>query len=289
MTQKKADFLLAITSMVWGVAYILMKLGLEGLTPFNLIFLRFVIAFVLTCAIFWKKLTRIDGKTLLYSAVNGLLLFLVLTALLYGLKTTSASSAGFLTGTTVIIVPILQAILTRKFPSPLIVICVLLSLLGIGLLTLGGMDALALDGGSLLCLVGALFYAIYLIATNYFARRCDTLVLGVYQLGFTALLGLLFMLIYETPVLPHSRTGWIAILGLSILCTAFCFVVQTMAQRYTTSEHAGLLFAFGPAFAAVFAYLILGEVLAVQGYIGAFLIFVSVLLANRDGRSAETH
>jgi drug/metabolite transporter (DMT)-like permease len=117
MTQRKADLLIATISMAWGSSYLLMKLGLNGIGPFDLIALRFGIAFVITFIIFFKRVRKVDSKIIGYNAVLGLILFSVFTALMYGLKTTTVSSAGFLTSTTVIFVPILQSLITRKMPT----------------------------------------------------------------------------------------------------------------------------------------------------------------------------
>ena len=55
--------------------------------------------------------------------------------------------------------------------------------------------------------------------------------------------------------------------------------IQISVQRYTTPVNAVLIFALEPVFASIFAFLVLSEVLSINGYIGAavmlFAIFVS--------------
>lgn len=53
--------------------------------------------------------------------------------------------------------------------------------------------------------------------------------------------------------------------------------MQPMAQKYTTPEHTGLLFALEPVFSAVFSYIFLHETLSGKGYMGAMLV-----MAGRD-------
>lgn len=285
MIQRKADLLIAVISMAWGTSYLLMKLGLNGIEPFTLIALRFGIAFVLTFLLFFKRVSKTDAKTIGYSAVLGLILFGVFTALLYGLKTTTVSSAGFLTSTTVIFVPVLQALITREIPKLPIIAGVVVILTGIGLLTIG--DSFSIESGSILCLAGALFYGAHIIVTNSFAHKTDTLQLGVFQLGFTALYGLLFSVGFETPALPVTTTEWIAVWGLAIICSAFGFVVQPIAQQYTTPERTGVLFSLEPVFAAAFGYVFLQEVLQVQGYIGALLVLCGVFISGLKGKAVS--
>jgi len=274
MTQRKADLLIAIISMAWGTSYLLMKLGLNGIEPFSLITLRFGIAFVITIIIFFKRVIKVDSTTISYSALIGLILFGVFTAIMYGLKTTTVSSAGFLTSTTVIFVPILQSLITREMPKLPIIAGVLVIIAGIGLLTIG--DSFVIESGSILCLFGAFLYAVHIIATNYFTHKTDSLQLGIFQLGFAALYGLIFSFIFETPSLPSTTIEWAAVLGLALVCSGFGFVVQPIAQKFTTPERTGMLFALEPVFSALFGFIFLQEILQLQGYIGAILVLYGV-------------
>jgi len=72
------------------------------------------------------------------------------------------------------------------------------------------------------------------------------------------------------------------VLALSILCSAFGFIAQTVAQQYTTATHTGIIFCLEPAFAAIFAFILLNEILTFNGYLGALMLFVSILLVEID-------
>ncbi|MGG1677792.1 DMT family transporter [Neobacillus sp. NRS-1170] len=282
MTQKQANLILATVSMGWGTSYIFMKLCVDTVSPFTIIALRFGIAFIVMMAIFFKKMIRIDVKTLKYSAIVGALLFGIFMALLYGMKNTTASSAGFLTSTTVILVPILQAFITRKRPSNKIILGVLVVSLGLGLLTIRNDFTFA--DGSLYCLAAALLYALHIVVTNLFTRGVDALQLGIYQLGFTCLYAVIGTFMFETPVLPHEAIHWFALLALALISSAYGFVMQTIAQQYTTPESTGFLFSLEPIFSAVFAFLFLHENMGMQGYVGALLILAGVFIANSTSK-----
>jgi len=278
MTQKKADLLIALISMAWGSSYLLMKLGLDGLGAFNLITLRFGIAFIVTALIFIKHVMKASFKTICYGAILGFILFCVFTFLMIGLKSTTASSAGFLTSAAVVFVFILQVLITRKKPNLLITVGVLLTICGIALLTIK--ESFVLETGSILCILGAFSYACHIIVTNHWTHKVDGLVLGIFQLGFASLYGFIFSVIFENPSLPQNSTEWIAVLGLAFVCSAFGFVVQPVAQQYTTPERTGLLFSLEPVFSAVFGYIFLNEVLQVKGYIGAVFVLAGVFVSG---------
>lgn len=282
MTQKQANLILATVSMGWGTSYLFMKLCVDSIAPLTIVALRFGIAFIIMIAIFNKKVMRVNTKTLQYSAIDGAILCGIFFALLYGMKSTSASSAGFLTSTTVILVPILQTFITRKLPSIKIVSGVIVVSIGLALLTIKDHFTLAI--GSLLCLVCALLYAIHIVVTNRFIKKVDAIQLGIYQLGFATIFAIVGTFIFETPTLPHKAIHWISILGLALICSAYGFVMQPIAQKYTTPESTGFLFSLEPIFAALFAFIFLHENMGMQGYIGAFVILIGVFIANSKSK-----
>lgn len=281
MSQRQADMLLAFTSMVWGSSYLFMKTAIAEVPPFELTFLRFGIAFAITAVVFHRKFALMDRTAVLHGLVTGLLTFTLFGFLVYGLKTTSPSQAGFLTSMAVVFVPCIHCIVNRKRPSALMACCLVVCVAGIALMTLQG--GLALDGGSVLCILGSLSYAIQIVLTDRFVRRTDAVLLGVLQMGFASAAGLAFTLAFETPIVPTGQTTWTSIMGLAVLCSAFGFVAQPAAQAHTSAEHTAFLFALEPVFAALFAFLFMGDVLSPRELAGAALILTSVLCISLKG------
>jgi drug/metabolite transporter (DMT)-like permease len=287
MNSKKAELLMTSVSLAWGSSYLLMKIGLDSISPFNLIALRFGIAFICMALLFLPRFRALSVSILAKGALMGVLLFLLFSGLVYGVNHTTASTAGFLASTTVIIVPILESIVKRRLPNKSIMLCILLVVIGLYLLTVK--DAFALDRGSVYCLLAALFYAIYIIVLDRIAKNQDTLLISIIQLGVTSLLGALFMLCVEIPSLPETPIQWGAIICLGLICSAYGFVVQPIVQRYTSPEKIGLIFSLEPVFSAILSYIFLHEVLNVKGYIGAALIFSGVVLSKIPITVAASH
>ena len=212
-TQRRADGMIALISMAWGSSYLMMKVGLDGLGPFCLTALRFSLAFAAVALLFLPQLRRTTWRTLGHAAALGLLLFGVFAFLLHGMETTTASNAGFLTSTTVVLVPLLNALLRRRPPEGPIALGAVLALGGIGLLSF--QSGTGFHSGDLLCLGGALCYACHILLTDRLTRRDDALLLGVWQLGFAALYGALALLLFEPPTHPTDPAQWAAVLGLA--------------------------------------------------------------------------
>ena len=278
MSSKKAELLMVSVTLAWGSSYLLMKVGLNGIGPFNLIALRFGIAFVFMTLAFLPKFRKLTRATLLKGLLAGVILFLLFTGMVCGVNYTTASTAGFLTSTTVVLVPILESFLKRKLPEKSMVASICIAICGLFLLT--ATDGLALDKGALLCLMGALFYAIYIIVLDKIAKKEDAFLISIIQLGVASALGAVAMCLFETPSLPARPVEWGAVIGLGLVCSAYGFVVQPIAQKYAAPEKIGLIFALEPVFSAILSFLFLHEVLDFRGYLGAALILLSVVFSE---------
>lgn len=278
MNSRKSEFLMVTVVLAWGSSYLLMKVGLDGIGPFNLIALRFGIAFSCMFAIFLPHFRKITVYVLGKGILMGILLFCLFTGLVFGVKHTTASTAGFLASTTVIIVPIIESILKRRLPQKSVMVSILLAMVGLFLLTIK--DSLSLDIGAIYCLLAALFYAIYIVRMDRLSKKTDTFLISIIQLGVVAFLGFIFMLFFETPTLPQTPMQWGAMLGLGIICSAYGLMMQSIAQRYIPSVKIGLIFSLEPVFSAILSFVFLHELLDIKGYIGATLIFLGVIFSQ---------
>lgn len=276
MSSRKAELLMATVALAWGSSYLMMKVGLTGMGPFNLIALRFGIAFLFMTIAFHKSYRSLTPAIFGRGVIVGIILFLLFTGMVCGVNYTTASTAGFLTSTSVILVPILECILRRKAPERLVVVSTILASIGLFLLT--ARDGFSLDKGAALCLMGALFYAIYIVVQDRIAKGEDAFLISILQLGVASLLGLLASFLFEVPTLPQSPATWGAVIYLGLICSAYGFVVQPIAQKHAAPERIGLIFSLEPVFSALLSFLFLHEVLAGINYLGGGLIFLAVVL-----------
>ena len=213
MSTKKANLILTTCSMAWGTSYIFMKLGIEGLSPLMLMALRTGIAFLILVLIFFKRLLNVNKRLLLYSAITGFLLFTNLTPILYGLNTITASQSGFILSTTVVLVPVIHSVISRRLPEHHVKLGIIIVL--IGMVLINGGDIFAVKPGTLLCMLSAFSYSINIVLNSYFTRQVDPLALGVYQQGFTCLYSIIGLLVFGSPIFPSTALDWISVLQLT--------------------------------------------------------------------------
>ncbi|MEW4428910.1 DMT family transporter [Paenibacillus pabuli] len=275
---RRADLQMLLATVIWGSSYLFMKSGLESMQELNLVAFRFSIAFIAAAVIFHRRLFRMDLKTLGAGTIMGTALFAAFVLITYGVQRTTTSQAGFLISLAVIFVPILSTILHRRMPDTRLMISIIVAVAGLGLLTL--QHELSLHTGDILCILAALTYAIYIMIAGRYIPKHDPLTLGTIQLGVAALWGIGATFLFETPRLPDSPESWVAILGLGVLCSGIGYILQTLAQRHASPTRTSLIFSLEPLFAAAFAFSFQGETLTPQGYTGAALMLLGVLITE---------
>ncbi|WP_211745794.1 DMT family transporter [Paenibacillus sp. Marseille-Q4541] len=276
--QRIADLQMLLVTLLWGSSYLFMKEGLGSVQEINLIALRFGFAFLLLGILFYRKWSCLNWKLVGQGFLLGAVLFTAFIFITYGVKRTSTSQAGFLISLSVVFVPLLTAVWKKQLPSKKMVVCIMLAVTGISLLTLD--QSLSIGSGDILCILGALMYAVYIILSGFIVKNGDAILLSILQLGFAGGIALIFSFIFEQPRLPDTNEAWVAVLGLTVLCSAVAYTLQILAQRHMTSTRAGLIFSMEPVFAAGFALMFYGEKLPWNGWVGACFILSGVLLTE---------
>lgn len=280
--QMQADLLLLLVTLCWGLSYYFMDICLAEMDPLNLNAFRFLLAFVVSGIVAFPKLRTVNKETIKYSLFVAVALVFVYIGATFGVKYTSLSNSGFLCALTVVFTPIFAFFIKKQIPDKKLIIVVALCLIGIALMTLN--EHMKMAVGDILCLMCAFAYAIDLLITETAVTRedVDAFQLGVFQLGFTGLFMLILSFIFEEPCLPSSASGWGAAVFLAVFCTGVAFIVQAIAQQYTTASHVGVIFTLEPVFAGIVAFLFAGEVLLPRAYLGAALMIVGLFLMEID-------
>lgn len=278
--QAKANLLMFVVTMFWGLSYTFMVMGAETMSTFNIVAQRCLLAFFVAGAIFYSRMKKANRKMLTYSFIQGMFLLQLFAFSIIGLETTTAANAGFILSLTVVIVPIISSFLEKQLPSRAVSFALICTMIGIIVLTAQG--SFTFRPGDVYMALGAVGYSIYLVLNGRFTKKVETIAYGVYQLGFAGAVAFILCLIFETPQLPQTTSSWVAILGLGLICSAFCFIAQAVVQQHTSPTHTGLIFSAEPLFAALFAMLFLGEGLTTQLLIGGSFILFGNLIAQME-------
>lgn len=254
MTRTQAELLLAAVIIARSTSYVLTKVGLQDMGKFTLLAVRFLLAFAFLAVLFWRRLLQIDRRTLLSGLAMGGIYFCVMTAELTALKTVETSTVSFVTNTAVVIVPLIQAVLSRRWPERRVLLGALACLLGVALLTLR--NGLALTPGVGYCILEAFLYSAAILVTDRLTHAgADPLLSGVVQVGF------------------------LGVLALALVCSGFGFTLQPVAQSGTTADHAALFCALNPFVAATLGAVCFHEHFGLAGLLGGALILAGILVS----------
>lgn len=276
--QLQANFLIVLVALFWGSTYFLTKMAVEELEPFNLTALRFGTAFIITVLFFFKRIRNADRTVIKYSIILGVLAVIAVLSMTFGVQYTTASNAGFLISLSVVMIPLISVVVLKKKIKAKLLLSVVLATIGIVCLTLN--EQLTINKGDILCILCATSFAVQVLIMERIPKTADSVAIGALQLGITAVVNFILSFSLENFTVPSDLKVWGVIVILGVFCTAFCYIIQIYALKNTSAIQAGIILSLEPVFSAIFAYIFLGELLSKQGYIGAILLFISVILAG---------
>jgi drug/metabolite transporter (DMT)-like permease len=299
--QLLADAALLGVTAIWGATFVMVKDAVASFPVFSFMALRFVFAaLVLLPFVLVRRRTSQDqagpalaapitqspGHLVIAPLLIGIALFAGYAFQTAGLHLTTPAKAGFITGLSVVIVPVVAALWLRQAPERNAWLGVGLALAGLALLSL--QNGLIIAPGDLLVFCCALAFAAHILLTGRFAPRFDPVLLTFGQIVVVMLLSGIAALLFD--VRPSGGlTALLAGLNGQVLfaaaftglfATSLAFGVQTVAQRFTSSTHTALIFAAEPVFAALFSFLLIGEVLGPRQLLGCGLILAGMVVAE---------
>lgn len=284
MKRRQAEILLASVILARSTSFLFSKTALEEMGLFELLALRFLLAFFLLALLYGRRLWREVGKSMiLRGAVLGTVLYLVMAAEMMALRQSDIYVTAFLENTAFLFVPFFLWAGKGKRISWKTGQAMVLMTAGVSLLTVKGAG---IHPGALWAMAAAFFYGFFIYLTGLLARRGDGLSLGIWQMGFMGLWNGCSALALGEWAMPSSPSTVTSLLALAFLCTAFGFTFQTVAQQYLSTEEAGFFSGLDPLFASVWGMVFRGENPGLSGSIGAFLVLAGMARARgrEDGK-----
>lgn len=280
-----ADGLLLLITIIWGTTFVIVKNIMPRMDPIALIGLRFLVASLTVTLIMAPRILRIDRGAVRAGIVIGLILFAGYVFQTISLEYTTASKCGFITGLSVVLVPVFSAFVLRKSPDVPSLVGVGFATLGLALLSLNFAEPTLLQMGDLLALLGAVAFGLHIVAVGKFAPLHDVRILVIMQLWTVAIaafamVGLRVFVLGHTILMMPDSADLLGIGFLGVFATALTLFVQNIAQKFTSPTHVAIIFATEPVFAGFFGWLILGEILTRTQMVGAALIVVGMLVAE---------
>jgi drug/metabolite transporter (DMT)-like permease len=299
-----------LLALIWGGTFAGTKYSLQaGVSVGALLAVRFSIGAVCLAALMMLLKKPLDRRSVLDGLTLGLILTVIFWLQVDGLRFTTTSKSGFITGLVVIFTPMVSLMYGERFRSSH-AMGAALAVVGLYFLVkepsapFGGWNRG--DSETLAC---AVLCGFHITLTARYSRRSSAWAIALVQVTVVALLSLAL-----AGLLPADASGahlaasgasggdqtmggfaglgavlgrqdvWIGILYLALLATALAFYMQTTLQSRLTATEAAIIFTTEPVFAVLIA--VSGIIPGIKESptpaqaLGACLIVAAMLLAE---------
>jgi drug/metabolite transporter (DMT)-like permease len=277
--RKKAEALLVTITFIWGSTFVIVKGALRDASPVPFLAMRFTLAGVLLFLVLGRG--PFDRKALLPGALLGVFLFAGYLFQTWGLLYTTPSKSAFITGSSVIIVPLFMLLSGARMRAASM-LGALMGFAGIYLLVVpAGIGAA--NRGDVLTLFGACSFALHIILVGRYTKRFSFQHLVPVQVLAVGLFSIAALPVDRVRMLHWTWGLAGALLVTAVFATGFAFSVQNWAQQYTPPAHTALIFALEPVFAALTSRVVLGEHLGSKALVGAMLVLSGMIISELRG------
>lgn len=273
-----SDSYLFLAAIIWGGGFVAQRMASFhlGFNAFNGI--RFLLGGLVLLFFVFRRFRKSRGG-MGWVLLAGGVLFAASSLQQIGIGTTSASTAGFITGTYVVLVPILLAVFWRQRTPLATWIAALVALAGTYLLSTGGL-VLIPSSGSLILLAGSAVWALHVIVVGLAVNKMDVFVFSVGQFLVCGAIHLVMSMFIEPVSIPALRASWLPLLYAALLSVALGFTFQAIGQKKAPSADAALILSLEAVFAAITGALFLNESLNLVQVIGCVIILAAILFAQ---------
>ncbi len=287
----KADVALAFCSLIWGVTFVVVKNALDHASVLVFLAVRFTLAAGLMAMFRPKVLARLDRQEIFAGLRLAFFMFAGYAFQTTGLQFTTASHSGFVTGSSVVLVPVLLGIFWGRRLTKWMYAGSLAALAGLYFLTVPAEGMRYLNPGDVLTFVAAGLYAVHIILVGEYTQEHSVPALSLIQVAGCA--GMAWVATGAGAAIHWQavRFAWrwelLAGIGIcAVFATAVAFTVQLWAQQYTSPGHAAILFALEPVIAVITSYIVLRERLSGRAWWGAGMVVAGILIAELLGPAA---
>jgi drug/metabolite transporter (DMT)-like permease len=257
------------------------------LSPFAFIGIRFLMGAVSLAplVIFFHYRNWLPASSLrtvcVGSLVLGIILFAAGSLQQVGIVYSNASNAGFITGLYMVIVPILGLALKHRTGLNTWLGCAL-ALVGLFLLSVKA--DFTMGYGDTLLLVGAVGWALHILAIDHYAPRAAPLLLSLGQFVVCGCLAMVVSAFIETTTWSQVRAATNVLIYAGVITVGVAYTLQVIAQERADPTHAAIILSLEAVFGAVGGYLFLQEQLSGRELMGCALMLAGMLVSQLSWR-----
>lgn len=295
MNTKKArsNAMLALTALIWGVAFVAQSVGMDYVGPFTFNAARFFIGGVMLipCIFLIRRLNEKQEEKhsegdrsarrrngILGGICCGIVLFVASAFQQFGVMHTTVGKAGFITALYIIIVPVLGIFMKKKVGLSLW-ISVAIATLGMYLLCMSG-GSLAIGKGDFYVLICSICFSFHILIIDYFSPKADGVFMSCIQFFTAGILAFGPAAVFENPTMTALLAAWAPVLYAGIMSCGVAYTLQVVAQKDTNPVVASLILSLESVFSLIAGWILLGQKLSPRELFGCVLVFLAIILAQ---------
>ena len=288
--------LIGVTVVFWAFAFPFISIGLEELSPVNLTIMRLLvvcIVFLILIIMKSNKFSKLQKRDVFPIFLLGFLGVVVYhLSLNYGQQFVSPSVASLIIATIPIFIVILAAIFLREKITLKIASGVILSLVGVVIISAWGNPDTYVEirylTGAFAVFAAASVGAGYTIVGKKLLQRYSALSLTVYAflLGSLGLLPFVNNSLFEE-VANMSIIGWVAIIFLAFFSTVVAYVLWYVTLEIKTASELSIYLYFIPVLSTIISYFLLNVQVTLFFFLGGALVILGLIIVNRQGIKSE--
>ena len=288
-SQKTKGHLMAlICVIIWGTTFISTKVLLRSFSPVEIMVFRFVLGFLallVACPRFLRGTTLRQELSMAAAGLCGVTLYALLENIALGY--TTASNVGVLVSVAPFFTALLASIfLKEEKPGPWFFVGFLAAILGIGLISFGGMAVLQLNPvGDILAIAAAAVWAVYSILVKKMGDWGFPSLLVTRRIFFYALLFMVpitffmpFRFDLQRILQPENLLN---LLFLGLGASALCFAMWNWAMQLIGAVKISVYIYLVPVITVLCSVLLLGEQLTPMLALGTVLTLLGLFLSER--------
>ena len=273
-----AKLALLLATLIWGTSFVVVKSSVDAIPSAYLLAARFSLACIILAVIFFKHLKKITKEYLWQGLIIGTCLFLAYYTQTIGIEDTTPGKNAFITAAYCVMVPFMFWFVSKKKPDAYNIAAAVICIVGIGCVSLT--SALTIGKGDALTLLGAVFYALHMVAVAKFSRDKDPILLTILQFGVTAIFSWIASFMVKPVAFEITASLTTSVLYLALFATAACLLLQNIGQKYTNPSEVAIILSLESVFGVLFSILLYSEKITPQIGIGFVLIFVAIIISE---------
>lgn len=277
----KGSLLLLLTAIIWGLSFVAQSVGMESVEAFTYNGIRtFMGSLVLLPVILIKdKGFKFDKGTIIHGTYMGIIFFIASNLQQFAFYYSTAGKIAFITAMYIFFVPIIS-LFRKKKVHPVILGCVLVSIVGLYFLCIPKGTSFSVNKGDILALLCAIFFSFHIIVIDKYSPMHDGMKLSCTQFFVGGIASLVCMFIFETPVISNIQSASLPLLYSGILSCGVAYTFQILGQKNTDPTIASIIMCLESVFAVIAAAILIKEIPTTRETIGCVIMFVAIIVSQ---------